>query len=136
MNQVLENSYRFTVCYGDGLPKEAIVKAKTGTAAYNLALKSFPGARAVHLKGLLYSNERPSKQAITLSHQKPQVFLGGMKSKLKPVEPPDIREQKKAKALALAAESKSSGQIAKLIDIPPSTVRRWINDASKNACNS
>lgn len=136
MDQALEIDYRFVIGYGDGNPKEVIVKAKNGRIANELAIRSFPGARSVHFKGLLHSQKKVNNQVVKITCHKPQVFIGGLQSKLRPVEPLNIRKQKRITALELAKEGKTSGQISKLIDIPPSTVRRWIKNEAKNACHS
>lgn len=46
-------TYKATVSFGDGKPVETTIKAKNGIEAQDVGFRSYPGARMIHITGVL-----------------------------------------------------------------------------------
>lgn len=111
-------TYKVRAAMGDGRPIDDVITAKNGTEAHDLTKAKYPAARAIYILGL-------AEEQLALDHP----FFSD-KDEVEVVLTPKVeksdQELKVDQCVALRSQGKSYAEIAGVIGIGSTTVRRWL----------
>jgi hypothetical protein len=133
----MEKAYNVRVSMGDGRPVEDRIIAKDGIAAQDLARIKHPGARAVHIIGIdpSFVPPTPKPKRLPKPELSPEAKLQSKLAKLQvhtteselaTFSMGPSRDEQIAQCISLRKQDVTHRWIAAHLNVPESTVRRWI----------
>jgi len=126
----MEKTYSIVIQFGDGNPITSSIRAKNGCDAQDKALALHPGARSIHITGVLKEHPAPRKRVqpkaapkksethplfTDVSHEEVQELIKSSK------------EQMLDQCQELQQQGLSHRAIARKLNISQSTVQRWLS---------
>ena len=133
----MEKAYNVRVSMGDGRPVEDRIIAKDGIAAQDLARTKHPGARIVYITGIDPSYvppkpkpKRPPKPKLSpetkLRSKLEDLQVHATEAELRDLSMCASKDEQIAQCIELRKNDVTHRWIAAHLNIPESTVRRWI----------
>lgn len=131
-------SYKIVASFGDGLPKETTVVARTGTEAQDKGFKQFPGARMIRVVSGTYIEPPPcsapvkQKEHPLFTDWPPRQTTYVPKANWTERRTPERTAEKAEEAIKLRRKGLSYSKIAAELDVAPTSVRRWVANSNLN----
>lgn len=117
----IRKNYKVRAAMGDGRPIDAIVTAKNGTEAHDLAKKLHPAARSIYILGLADEQPEPEPEPMPVASSGVRNVPGH------PFFEEETEQERKIRwCVELRKQNKSHRAIADVIGVGATTVRRWL----------